>query len=193
MSDADQNGELSGASDPWEHEPERTRRPWWFWLATAFGGIVLFMSACFVALYYVYAPSLSITADRLGELNRTPSITLTDAGGKVFATRGAAFGYRVKVDEMPKFLATAFIVTEDRRFYSHGGVDYRGLLRAFITNWTAGAVVQGGSTITQQLAKNTFLTPERTWRRKLEEMFLSFWLERHYSKDEILPATALRA
>lgn len=186
MSDADQNGELSGASDPWEHEPERTRRPWWFWLATAFGGIVLFMSACFVALYYVYAPSLSITADRLGELNRTPSITLTDAGGKVFATRGAAFGYRVKVDEMPKFLATAFIVTEDRRFYSHGGVDYRGLLRAFITNWTAGAVVQGGSTITQQLAKNTFLTPERTWRRKLEEMFLSFWLERHYSKDEIL-------
>lgn len=172
--------------DPWEQMPPRSQRPWWFWLATGFGGMVLFLSACFVALYYIYAPSLSITADRLGELNRTPSITLTDEGGKIFATRGAAFGYRVKVEEMPKYLPLAFIVTEDRRFYSHGGIDYRGLFRAFFANWTAGGVVQGGSTITQQLAKNTFLTPERTWRRKLEEMFLSFWLERHYTKDEIL-------
>jgi penicillin-binding protein 1A len=172
--------------DPWEHVPQRTHRPWWFWLATGFGGLVLFLSACFVALYYIYAPSLSLTADRLGELNRTPSITLSDADGKVFATRGAAFGYRVKVEEMPKYLPLAFIVTEDRRFYTHGGVDYRGLIRAFFRNWTAGGVVQGGSTITQQLAKNTFLTPQRTWRRKLEEMFLSFWLERHYTKDEIM-------
>ena len=172
--------------DPWEQVPPRAQRPWWFWLATGFGGTVLFLSACFVALYYAYAPSLSITADRLGELNRTPSITLTDEAGKIFATRGAAFGYRVRVEEMPKYLPHAFISTEDRRFYSHSGIDYRGLLRALVTNWSAGGVVQGGSTITQQLAKNTFLTPERTWRRKLEEMFLSFWLERHYSKDEIL-------
>ena len=186
MSDDPSNDDLSQAADPWEQQPQRTHRPWWFWLATGFGGVVLFMSACFVALYYIYAPSLSITADRLGELNRTPSITLTDSSGKAFATRGAAFGYRVKVEEMPKYLPTAFIVTEDRRFYSHGGVDYRGLVRAFFRNWAAGGVVQGGSTITQQLAKNTFLTPERTWRRKLEEMFLSFWLERHYSKDEIM-------
>ncbi len=186
MSDETPNSEMSDARDPWEQEPQRTRRPWWFWLATGFGGIVLFLSACFVALYYIYAPSLSITADRLGELNRTPSITLADASGSAFATRGAAFGYRVKVEEMPKYLPIAFVVTEDRRFYTHGGVDYRGLLRAFFANWTAGGVVQGGSTITQQLAKNTFLTPERTWRRKLEEMFLSFWLERHYSKDEIM-------
>lgn len=166
--------------------PERTRRPWWFWLATGFGGVILFFSACFVALYYLYAPDLPITADRLGEINRTPSITLTDDKGKVFATRGAAFGYRIKLDEMPAYLPAAFIVTEDRRFYSHSGIDYRGLLRAFFANWTAGGVVQGGSTITQQLAKNTFLKPERTWTRKFEEMFLSFWLERHYSKDEIL-------
>ena len=172
--------------DPWEQVPQRAQRPWWFWLATGFGGLVLFLSACFVALYYAYAPSLSITADRLGELNRTPSITLTDEAGQIFATRGAAFGYRVRVEEMPKYLPLAFISTEDRRFYSHSGIDYRGLMRALVTNWTAGGVVQGGSTITQQLAKNTFLTPERTWRRKLEEMFLSFWLERHYSKDEIL-------
>ncbi|MBL8783249.1 MAG: PBP1A family penicillin-binding protein [Alphaproteobacteria bacterium] len=180
------NTDLGPAPDPWEQPQQRTRRPWWFWLATAFGGIILFFSACFVALYYLYAPDLPITADRLGELNRTPSITLTDSAGKAFATRGAAFGYRVKVDEMPPYLPASFIILEDRRFYSHGGVDYRGLVRALWTNWTAGQVVQGGSTITQQLAKNTFLKPERTWSRKLEELFLAFWLERHYSKDEIL-------
>jgi penicillin-binding protein 1A len=186
MSDEQSPTTAPSEPDPWEQVPQRAHRPWWFWLATGFGGVVLFLSACFVGLYYIYAPSLSITADRLGELNRTPSITLTDEGGKIFATRGAAFGYRVKVEEMPKYLPLAFTVTEDRRFYSHGGIDYRGLIRAFFRNWAAGGVVQGGSTITQQLAKNTFLTPERTWRRKLEEMFLSFWLERHYSKDEIL-------
>ncbi len=190
MSSDDSNDEPTinptPAPDAWEEPPHRTRRPWWFWLATGFGGIILFFSACFVALYYLYAPDLPITADRLGELNRTPSITLTDAAGKAFATRGAAFGYRVKVDEMPPYLPASFIILEDRRFYSHGGVDYRGMTRALWANWTAGGVVQGGSTITQQLAKNTFLKPERTWSRKLEELFLAFWLERHYSKDEIL-------
>lgn len=179
------DGDLSIAPDPWEQEPVRTRRPWWFWLATAFGTIILLFSAAFVALYYWYQPDLPLTAD-LGELNRTPSITLTDSLGKTFATRGAAFGYRVKVEEMPPYLPAAFIVTEDRRFYSHSGIDLRGLLRALITNWQAGAVVQGGSTITQQLAKNTFLKPERTWTRKFEEMFLAFWIERHYSKQQIL-------
>lgn len=186
MSDEQPTESMSNEPDPWEQVPQRTHRPWWFWLATGFGGLVLFFSACFVALYYIYAPSLSLTADRLGELNRTPSITMTDEDGKAFASRGAAFGYRVKVEEMPKYLPLAFVVTEDRRFYTHGGVDYRGLLRAFFRNWAAGGVVQGGSTITQQLAKNTFLTPQRTWRRKLEEMFLSFWLERHYTKNEIM-------
>jgi penicillin-binding protein 1A len=185
MSD-ESNADLTTSPDPWEEPPHRTRRPWWFWVATAFGGVILFFSACFVALYYLYAPELPFTAERLGDLNRTPSITLTDSQGKTFATRGAAFGYRVKVDEMPAYLPAAFIVVEDRRFYSHGGVDYWGMLRAFIANWQAGQVVQGGSTITQQLAKNTFLTPERTWSRKLAELFLAFWLERHYSKDEIL-------
>lgn len=186
MSLDESNNDLTASPDPWEQPPHRTRRPWWFWLATGFGGIILFCSAAFVALYYLYAPDLPITADRLGELNRTPSITLTDSKGKIFATRGAAFGYRVKVDEMPPYLPAAFIITEDRRFYSHGGVDVRGLFRALFANWQAGNVVQGGSTITQQLAKNTFLKPERTWSRKLNELFLAFWLERHYSKDEIL-------
>ena len=184
MSD-ESNTDLTASPDPWEEPPQRTRRPWWFWLATGFGGIILFLSACFVALYYHYVPDLPITAD-LGNLNRTPSITLTDPQGKTFATRGAAFGYRVKVEEMPPYLPAAFIILEDRRFYSHGGVDYRGLIRALWANWSAGGVVQGGSTITQQLAKNTFLKPERTWSRKIEELFLAFWLERHYSKDEIL-------
>ena len=153
---------LTEEDDAWEQPPLRSQRSLWFWLTTGFGVVVLFLSACFVALYFVYAPSLSITADRLGGRDQ------------------------VSLRDMPKFVPSAFIATEDRRFYSHGGVDYRGLVRAFFRNWAAGGVVQGGSTITQQLAKNAFLTNKRTWRRKLEEVFLSFWLERHYSKDEIM-------
>lgn len=166
-------------------EPRHARRPWWFWLASGFGGCVLFASLMFVVMYYAYAPELPEGID-LNAINKTPSITLTDASGKVFASRGAAFGFRVAVDEMPDYLPAAFLVMEDRRFYSHWGVDVRGLLRALSVNLTSGGVVQGGSTVTQQLAKNTFLKPERTWSRKLEEVFLAFWLERHFKKKDIL-------
>ena len=166
-------------------EPAHVRRPWWCWLASGFGACVLFASLLFVIMYYAYAPELPAGVD-LNAINKTPSITLTDASGKVFASRGAAFGFRVAVDEMPEYLPQAFLIMGDRRFYSHWGVDLRGLVRALTVNMTSGEVVQGGSTITQQLAKNTFLKPERTWSRKLEEVFLSFWLERHFSKKDIL-------
>ncbi len=169
---------------PWS-EPAHVRRPWWFWLASGFGACVLFASLLFVVMYYAYAPELPQGVD-LNAINKTPSITLTDAAGKVFASRGAAFGFRVAVSEMPKYLPESFLIMEDRRFYSHWGVDVRGLVRALTINMTSGEVVQGGSTITQQLAKNTFLKPERTWSRKLEEVFLAFWLERHFSKEDIL-------
>ncbi|MBI1212879.1 MAG: PBP1A family penicillin-binding protein [Alphaproteobacteria bacterium] len=166
-------------------EPRHSRRPWWFWLASGFGSCVLFASLMFVVMYYAYAPELPKNVD-LNAINKTPSITLTDAAGRVFASRGAAFGYRLAVGEMPTYLPEAFIIMEDRRFYSHSGVDIRGLVRALFVNLSSGGVVQGGSTITQQLAKNTFLKPERTWSRKLEEVFLAFWLERHFNKDQIL-------
>ena len=99
---------------PWS-EPRYARRPWWFWIASAFGACVLFASLMFVVMYYVYAPELPQGVD-LNGINKTPSITLTDAAGKVFASRGAAFGFRVAVDEMPTYLPESFLIMEDRRF-----------------------------------------------------------------------------
>jgi penicillin-binding protein 1A len=92
----------------------------------------------------------------------------------------------VRIDELPPYVPQAVIAIEDRRFYSHFGVDPIGIARALYTNYTAGRTVQGGSTITQQLAKNLFLKPERTLERKVQEAILALWLESRYSKDEIL-------
>ncbi len=90
------------------------------------------------------------------------------------------------MENLPPHLAEAIVATEDRRFYSHFGIDPIGLARAMWVNIQAGRWVQGGSTITQQLAKNVFLTPDRTIRRKGQEMLLAFWLEQRFTKDQIL-------
>ena len=95
-------------------------------------------------------------------------------------------GANIALKDLPPYLPTAFIAIEDRRFYSHFGIDPVGILRALVTNVMHRGVSQGGSTLTQQLAKNLFLTQERTIRRKLQEAELAIWLERKHSKDEIL-------
>ncbi len=92
----------------------------------------------------------------------------------------------VKITQIPKDLQNAFIAVEDARFYEHSGIDPRGILRALWANISGGGVSEGGSTITQQLAKNAYLTQERTLKRKIQEMFLALQLEREYSKQEIL-------
>lgn len=92
----------------------------------------------------------------------------------------------IKLDKMPKDLQNAFIAVEDARFYSHCGVDPIGILRAAVVNITAGSVSEGGSTITQQLAKNAYLSQERTLKRKIQEVFLALQIESQYTKDEIL-------
>ena len=92
----------------------------------------------------------------------------------------------VKIAQIPKDLQNAFIAVEDARFYEHSGIDPRGILRALWANISGGGVSEGGSTITQQLAKNAYLTPERTIKRKIQEMFLALQLEREYTKQEIL-------
>jgi len=117
---------------------------------------------------------------------RSPAITLLDATGTEIATRGVYYGDYVGVDELPTYLPQAVLSAEDRRFYRHYGIDPAGLLRALIANATEGRIVQGGSTITQQLAKNLFLSPERTIKRKIQEMMLALWLESIFKKDEIL-------
>jgi penicillin-binding protein 1A len=118
--------------------------------------------------------------------SRQPSISLLAADGSPISSTGEVYGRTVKVAQLPPVLPHAVLAVEDRRFYRHFGIDLRGLARAVWVNLRAGEVVQGGSTITQQLAKVLFLTPERTLKRKVQEALLALWLERKFSKDEIL-------
>jgi penicillin-binding protein 1A len=117
---------------------------------------------------------------------RRPSVTMTTAEGALLATSGDLYGDTVRLGDLPAHLPAAFIAIEDRRFREHGGLDIIGMARALLANLAAGRVVQGGSTITQQLAKNLFLTPERSLRRKVQEALLALWLEARFSKDELL-------
>ena len=117
---------------------------------------------------------------------RQPNITILAADGTQLAAVGDIHGETVVLREVSPNLTKALIAIEDRRFYEHSGIDPRGLARAMLANLKAGRIVQGGSTITQQLAKNLFLTPERTIRRKVQEVLLALWMERHFTKDEIL-------
>jgi penicillin-binding protein 1A len=117
---------------------------------------------------------------------RPPQIEIVGLDGKPLATRGEMHGATVTLKELPPYLPRAFIAIEDRRFYSHFGIDPIGLMRAAAANVMRRGVAQGGSTITQQLAKNLFLTQERTYWRKLQEVVLALWLERKFSKTEIL-------
>jgi penicillin-binding protein 1A len=114
------------------------------------------------------------------------AVTFLDRFGNEIGSRGIKHNESVPLDEMPDNLIKAVLATEDHRFYEHFGIDPQGLFRAFVTNTQAGGVVQGGSTITQQLAKNLFLSNERTYERKINEAFLALWLEAHLSKNEIL-------
>ena len=117
---------------------------------------------------------------------RAPSIQIVDMQGRALARRGDLAGDPLPLREMPAYVPKAFIAIEDRRFYDHHGVDPFGIGRAFVANVTHRTVAQGGSTITQQLAKNLFLTQERTINRKLQEVLLALWLERKFSKAQIL-------
>ena len=120
------------------------------------------------------------------EAGRKPSITLVAANGSRVAAVGDVYGETVQVKDLPPVVPRAVIAIEDRRFYQHLGLDPRGLARAMLANLRAGRIVQGGSTITQQLAKNLFLTPDRTIRRKVQELLFALWLERKFTKDQIL-------
>jgi penicillin-binding protein 1A len=117
---------------------------------------------------------------------RPPSIEIDGIDGKPLAVRGEMGGAAVSLKDLPPYLPRAFIAIEDRRFYHHYGVDPLGLARALIADVLHRGVQQGGSTITQQLAKNLFLTPQRTLWRKMQEVVLALWIERKFSKNEIL-------
>ena len=151
------------------------------WTAVvAVWGVVALIAA---AAWYAYdLPDV----DRALAQTRRPAITVLAADGMVLATLGDDYGQTVGLDDLPPVLPQAVLATEDRRFYGHFGLDPLGLARAVAANIREGRIVQGGSTITQQVAKNLFLTPERTFKRKVQEVMLALWLENKLTKDEIL-------
>ena len=150
-----------------------------YWGAVA--GIWLFIVVSgLVAWYATDLPDIS----DLGARARSAGITITAADGSLLASRGDVYGRHVPRAELPQILIDAVVAVEDRRFYDHFGLDPIGLVRAVYTNLRAGRLVQGGSTLTQQIAKNVFLTPERSLKRKVQELLLAFWLERNFSKDK---------
>ena len=131
-------------------------------------------------------PALPAETADLWEVRREQSVTLLAADGSELAVRGPRYARPVELEALPAHVSQAFIAIEDVRFYDHDGVDRRGLARALVANVQAGATVQGGSTLTMQLIKNLILSPERTVRRKVQEIRLALALEARLSKSEIL-------
>jgi penicillin-binding protein 1A len=124
--------------------------------------------------------------DQLAVPKRPPNIAILASDGSHLVNRGETGGRALLLKELPPYLPKAFIAIEDRRFYEHFGIDPVGISRAVLRNITRRGVAQGGSTLTQQLAKNLFLTQERTVSRKIQEAILALWLEGRYTKDQIL-------
>ena len=152
---------------------------YWSLVLSIWGGIA-------VAGLVVYYGSRMPSAESWAIPERAPNVKIADVRGEVIANRGSSGGEALSLENMSPYIPQAVIAIEDRRFYSHFGVDPLGLARAMLTNIASGRMVQGGSTLTQQLAKNLFLSPERTVERKVQEVLLALWLEHKYSKDQLL-------
>jgi len=141
------------------------------------------MAVAAVVIYYsLDLPDLSSLTATL----RKPSISILASDDEQIAAYGDVYGETLTLDQMPKWLPQAVLATEDRHFYSHFGLDPIGLARAMVVNIRAHHWVQGGSTITQQLAKNLFLSPEKNLKRKIQELLLAVSLERKFTKEQIL-------
>lgn len=146
-------------------------------LTLAMGGFLL------VAAFAL--PAFKIAQGKIN-LSDQYTVTFLDRYGNVIGKRGLLRDDSVPLDEFPDNLIKATLATEDRRFFQHYGIDVMGTLRALIENARADTVVQGGSSLTQQLAKNMFLSPKRSLNRKIKEAFIAFYLEAHYTKKELL-------
>ena len=143
-------------------------------------------AAGFLLMLALAIPAFRETSDEDWLKRSELAVTFLDRYGNEIGNRGIKHNDSVPLEEMPDHLIKAVLATEDRRFFEHYGIDFYGTFRALATNARAGGVVQGGSTITQQLAKNLFLSNERTIERKINEAFLATWLESRLTKKEIL-------
>ncbi|HME84634.1 MAG TPA: transglycosylase domain-containing protein [Roseiarcus sp.] len=155
------------------------RLVYWTFVLGVWGAIAL-------AGLVAYEASQLPPIDQLAVPKRPPNIAILADDGSLIANRGDTGGAAVRLIDLPPYLPKAFVAIEDRRFYEHFGIDPVGVSRAVVRDLTGKGGLEGGSTLTQQLAKNLFLTQERTLSRKIQEAILALWLERRYSKDQIL-------
>lgn len=146
-------------------------------------GITLLVLGMLALAYFMHdLPDIS----NLVQTNKAHSIVLRTEDGDIIGSSGDIYGEYIEYKDIPQGLIMAVVATEDRNYFEHHGIDPFGLLRATFVNLRAGKIVQGGSTLTQQLAKNIFLTAERSLKRKVQEIILALWMEKKYSKQEIL-------
>ncbi|WP_197703858.1 transglycosylase domain-containing protein [Cohaesibacter sp. ES.047] len=158
---------------------------WRFWLVQSLsGGLTMAVFGSILALTLALS-NFDLTVDGLPP-QEDYAVTFLDRYGNEIGKRGILQDDSFELEELPDNFIKAVLATEDRRFFEHFGIDFVGLARAMLENARAGGVVQGGSTLTQQLAKNLFLSNERTLKRKIDEAFLSLWLEARLTKREIL-------
>ncbi len=167
--------ELEAEQLPPEEQPKRRRR--WPLVLYAISGLLLV-----TLIWLIVTAPLSRALEPLDD----PALLILSAEGRPIARRGAIKEEPVEVGKLDPLTSAAFVAIEDRRFYRHWGIDPRGIGRAVVTNMRAGGVRQGGSTITQQLAKTSFLSSDRSLKRKAQEVIIAFWLEGWLTKEEIL-------
>jgi len=150
------------------------------------GAVMVLWMGVFAVGVFIWVASDLPDPEALWKKTDRPSITYVDIRGNVVDRRGAPDSPPIDLKSLPSYVPQAVLAIEDRKFYRHWGFDFEGLARAFYVNARAGRVVQGGSTLTQQLAKNLFLSSEQSLKRKAQELLLSVWLESRFTKDEIL-------
>ena len=175
-------GQHAGAAAVWRTRWRRLRRAG---AGVLVGLAVLEGLAVADAVFVGRLPEVP-PANALWMANRVPGVTFVGAQGQVLGHRGAQYGAWVRLNELPGYVPQAFLAIEDRRFYEHHGLDWRGVARAAVVDLKAGQPRQGGSTLTQQLARMLFLKPEQTFRRKAQELLLARRLEHELGKDDLL-------
>src|SRR5476651_38540 len=171
-----------GASRPAHADSAPKRRATWPYVLVMLGAWGLIFGGLFFAHFLSSLPDVR----HLMISGPSQDVTILDDRGRLIARRGLTQGALVRAEDLPDYVSNAFIAIEDRRFRSDMGIDPIGLTRAAVQNMINGHVVQGGSTLTQQLAKNLFLSPSRTFDRKIQEAMLALYLESRYSKNQIL-------
>src|SRR4028118_777623 len=181
----ERNTELQENSTPQKNTKKTIPRHPRFWIrlgvASIGGGALIY------CLWLLYTLDTGLTdVNDLSAFNRDGTLTIKAAAHTILLTSGPATRDKLQLKEIPELLVKAFISIEDRRFYQHRGVDYQGIVRSIVSNLIARDLVQGGSTITQQLARVVFLNQERSIRRKVREALLAQKIERELSKDQVL-------